>query len=219
MSEYTSRYTGAQIDTALASALEVKQVRGLIKMTDDGPVAAVPGQDFPDSSGSTVSVTGLLKGVHNVETNEIEVQQAQAGVDFQAPLIPGADYAIPASVVNKQNKIIATGLLKGIGDGSVTAATPGADYALPTKLHSVVLYAASWLGAEPPFTQTVTVDGVLADTTKQAINVSPTGGQGAAYGAAGIECTAQVTNALAFICTAVPDSDITVNISIQETTI
>lgn len=219
MSEYNSRYTGAQIDTALASALEVKQVRGLIKMTDDGPVAAVPGQDFPDSSGSTVSVTGLLKGVRNVETGEIEVQQAQAGVDFQAPLIPGADYAIPAAVINKQNKIIATGLLKGVGDGSVIAATPGADYASPTKLRDAILYAASWLGTEPPFMQTVTVDGVLADTTKQAIHVSPAGGQGVAYGAAGIECTVQATNALTFTCTAIPDSDITVNISIQEATI
>ena len=219
MSEYNSRYTGAQIDTALASALEVKQVRGLIKMTDDGPVAAVPGQDFPNSSGSTVSVAGLLKGVRNVETGEIEVQQAQAGVDFQAPLIPGADYAIPAAVVNKQNKIIATGLLKGIGDGSVVAAIPGTDFTTPTKLRDAILYAASWLGTEPPFTQTVTVDGVLADTTKQAIHVSPAGGQGAAYGAAGIECTVQATNALTFTCTAVPDSDITVNISIQEAAI
>lgn len=219
MSEYNSRYTGAQIDTALASALEVKQVRGLIKMTDDGPVAAVPGQDFPDSSGSTVAVTGLLKGVLNEDTNEIEVQQATAGTDYQAPLTAGADYAIPAAVANKQNKITAQGLLKGLGDGSVTEATPGADYASPTKLCVAILYAASWLGTEPPFMQTVTVDGVLADTTKQAIHVSPAGGQGEAYGVAGIECTVQATNALTFTCTAVPDSDITVNISIQEATI
>ena len=79
MAEYTSRHTGLQIDEALDSALNVKQVRGIVKMTDAGPVAAVPGEDFPESSGSTVSVTGLLKGVRNVETNEIEIQQATAG--------------------------------------------------------------------------------------------------------------------------------------------
>lgn len=104
MAEYTSIHTGREIDEALASALQVKQVRGLIKMTDEGPAAAVPGEDFPDGSGSTVSVEGLLKGVLNEETNEIEVQQANAGVDYQTPLTAGVDYATPTAVANKQNK-------------------------------------------------------------------------------------------------------------------
>ena len=131
MADYTSQYTGLQIDEALTSALNVKRVRGLIKMTDDGPVAAVPGEDFPDGSGSTVSVTGLLKGVLNEDTNEIEVQQATAGADYQAPLIAGADYATPTAVANKQSKITAQGLLKGLGDGSVAVAVPEADYTAP----------------------------------------------------------------------------------------
>ena len=131
MAEYTSRHTGLQIDEALDSALNVKQVRGIVKMTDAGPVAAVPGEDFPEDSGSTVSVTGLLKGVRNTETNEIEIQQATAGTDYQTPLTAGADYATPSAVANKQNKITAQGLLKGLGDGSVARATPGDDYQLP----------------------------------------------------------------------------------------
>ena len=131
MAEYTSRHTGLQIDDAIDSALNVKQVRGIVKMTDAGPVAAVPGEDFPADSGSTVSVTGLLKGVRNAETNEIEIQQATAGTDYQTPLTAGADYATPSAVINKQNKITAQGLLKGLGDGSVTGATPGEDYQLP----------------------------------------------------------------------------------------
>ena len=131
MAEYTSRHTGLQIDEALDSALNVKQVRGIVKMTDAGPVAAVPGEDFPEDSGSTVSVTGLLKGVLNAETGKIEIQQATAGTDYQAPLTAGADYATPSAVVNKQNKITAQGLLKGLGDGSVAAAEAGADYQAP----------------------------------------------------------------------------------------
>lgn len=141
MAEYTSRHTGRQIDDAIESALNVKQVRGIVKMTDAGPIAAVPGEDFPESSGSTVSVTGLLKGVRNAETNEIEIQQATAGTDYQTPLIAGADYAIPSAVANKQNKIIATGLLKGLGDGSVAAAEAGVDY--PAPLASVTVLPAS----------------------------------------------------------------------------
>ena len=131
MAEYTSRHTGLQIDEALDSALNVKQVRGIVKMTDAGPVAAVPGEDFPVDSGSTVSVTGLLKGVRNAETNEIEIQQATAGTDYQTPLTAGADYATPSAVANKQNKITAQGLLKGLGDGSVAGATSGVDYQSP----------------------------------------------------------------------------------------
>ena len=131
MAEYTSRHTGLQIDEALDSALNVKQVRGIVKMTDAGPVAAVPGEDFPESSGSTVSVTGLLKGMRNAETNEIEIQQATAGTDYQTPLTAGADYATPSAVANKQNKITATGMLKGLGDGSVAAAEAGVDYQAP----------------------------------------------------------------------------------------
>ena len=131
MAEYTSRHTGLQIDDAIDSALNVKQVRGIVKMTDAGPVAAVPGEDFPADSGSTVSVTGLLKGVLNAETNEIEIQQATAGTDYQTPLTAGADYATPSAVANKQNKITAQGLLKGLGDGSVAQATPGEDYQPP----------------------------------------------------------------------------------------
>ena len=131
MAEYTSRHTGLQIDDAIDSALNVKQVRGIVKMTDAGPVAAVPGEDFPVDSGSTVSVTGLLKGVRNAETNEIEIQQATAGTDYQTPLTAGADYATPSAVANKQNKITAEGLLKGLGDGSVAAAEAGVDYQAP----------------------------------------------------------------------------------------
>ena len=131
MAEYTSRHTGLQIDDAIDSALNVKQVRGIIKMTDAGPVAAVPGEDFPADSGSTVSVTGLLKGVLNAETNEIEIQQATAGTDYQTPLTAGADYATPSAVANKQNKITAQGLLKGLGDGSVAVAEAGVDYQAP----------------------------------------------------------------------------------------
>ena len=131
MAEYTSRHTGLQIDEALDSALNVKQVRGIVKMTDAGPVAAVPGEDFPADSGSTMSVTGLLKGVLNAETGEIEIQQAAAGTDYQTPLTAGADYAIPSAVANKQNKITAQGLLKGLGDGSVAAAEAGVDYQAP----------------------------------------------------------------------------------------
>lgn len=211
MAEYTSRHTGLQIDEALDSALNVKQVRGIVKMTDAGPVAAVPGEDFPADSGSTVTVTGLLKGVRNAETGKVEIQQATAGTDYQTPLTPGADYATPSAVANKQNKITATGLLKGLGDGSVTVATPGEDYQPPAEAKIVSLAIANWTGEAAPFTQTITVQGVTAASN---IIVAPAPASLDTYGSAQVRCTEQATNSLTFACNSVPEEALNVNVLI-----
>ena len=211
MAEYTSRHTGLQIDEALDSALNVKQVRGIVKMTDAGPVAAVPGEDFPADSGSTVSVTGLLKGVRNAETNEIEIQQATAGTDYQTPLTAGADYATPSAVANKQNKITAQGLLKGLGDGSVAAAEAGVDYATPAAAKTASLAVAAWTGAEAPFQQTVSVEGATATNIKV---ISPAPASVDEYASCGVKATTEGAGAITFACTIVPENDLTVNVLI-----
>ena len=211
MAEYTSRHTGLQIDEALDSALNVKQVRGIVKMTEAGPVAAVPGEDFPVDGGSTVSVTGLLKGVLNAETNEIEIQQATAGTDYQTPLTAGADYATPSAVANKQNKITAQGLLKGLGDGSVTGATPGTDYANPAQGVTVTLDVAAWTGAEAPFQQTVSVEGATATNIK-VISSAPASVD--EYASCGVKATTEGAGTITFACTTVPENALTVNVVI-----
>ena len=211
MAEYTSRHTGLQIDEALDAALNVKQVRGIVKMTEAGPVAAVPGEDFPVDSGSTVSVTGLLKGVRNAETNEIEIQQATAGTDYQTPLTAGADYATPSAVANKQNKITAQGLLKGLGDGSVTGATPGTDYANPAQGVTVTLDVAAWTGAEAPFQQTVSVEGATATNIKI---ISPAPASVDEYASCGVKATTEGAGTITFACTTVPENALTVNVVI-----
>lgn len=86
--------------------------------------------------------------------------------------------------------------------------------ASPALLRTATLTTANWSNNS----QTVTVNGILSDTTKQAIHVSPAGGFSAIYCEAGIECTAQAANKLTFKCEEVPESNITVNISIQEAT-
>lgn len=205
MAEYTSRHTGLQIDDAIDSALNVKQVRGIIKMTDAGPVAAVPGEDFPADSGSTVSVTGLLKGVLNAETNEIEIQQATAGTDYQTPLTAGADYATPSAVANKQNKITATGLLKGLGDGSVAGATPGTDYANPATDTVVTASASAWSDN----TITLSVTGVMADSKLEiGLSDTATDEQYAAATAAQIRATGSGDGTVTLKATTAPTIDL-----------
>ena len=211
MAEYTSRHTGLQIDAAIDSALNVKQVRGIVKMTDAGPVAAVPGEDFPVDGGSTVSVTGLLKGVLNTDTGEIEIQQATAGTDYQTPLTAGVDYATPSAVANKQNKITAQGLLNGLGDGSVAQATPGTDYASPALPRTVALGVAAWTGTEAPFQQTVSVSGAT-DTNVKVISPAPASVD--EYASCGIKAITEGAGTITFACTTVPENTLTINVVI-----
>lgn len=220
MADYTLKHTGLQIDEALTSALDVKRVRGIVKMTDSGPAAAVPGVDYPDSSGSTVDVTGILKGVRNAETGEIEIQQAAAGTDYQTPLTSGVDYATPSAVSNKQNKITAQGLLKGLGDGSVAEAVPGEDYqspilagtyAAPAISRTITLGVAAWTGAEAPFQQTVSVQGATATNVKV---VSPAYASVDEYAACGVKAAAEGAGTITFACTTAPENDLMVNVAI-----
>lgn len=80
-------------------------------------------------------------------------------------------------------------------------------------MRTVTLTASGWSNNS----QTVTVQGVLADSTKQAITVTPstkTNMNNAS--SAGVWCASQGANSLTFTCDSVPTSDITFNIEIQE---
>lgn len=79
---------------------------------------------------------------------------------------------------------------------------------------TVTLAAASWDAGTKA--QTVSVVGVLADETKQAITPAPAPGSWEAAGQAGVRCTAQAAGSLTFACAEVPTVDLTYNMLIQE---
>lgn len=91
-----------------------------------GPAGAdgSPGSPGPNevSTSTASNISGLLKG------NGTTVEAAQAGVDYQAPLTAGTDYATPTQLADKQDKITVSGILKGTGAGNVSAAVAGTDY-------------------------------------------------------------------------------------------
>lgn len=76
----------------------------------------------------------------------------------------------------------------------------------------VTLSASGWASNA----QTVTVNGVLADETKQLIQPMPTVASQSAYIEAGIICTAQAAGQLTFTCSTVPTADLQVYVVIQE---
>lgn len=95
----------------------------------------------------------------------------------------------------------------------VGAATPADVNAAKPVLRTATLTTSGWSSNS----QTVTVNGVVADTNAQLIYVSPANkGSATAWGEAGVFCSAQGANSLTFVCDSVPSANITVNISIQE---
>lgn len=94
----------------------------------------------------------------------------------------------------------------------VGAATADQVNALKPKTATVTLTTAGWRKGE----QTVTVNGILADSSAQIVDVCPANKPSAnRWAAAGVWCTSQAANSLIFSCDSVPTEDINVNIRMQ----
>ena len=106
-----------------------------------------------------------------------------------------------------------TSLIKGNGSGGLVAATPETDYASPVFMRKVTLTAASWNSSTKQ--QSVTVTGVLADTTAQCIYPAPVDtSYDSAWNSCGVLCVAQAANSLTFQCSEVPTSAIEVYVTV-----
>ena len=74
-----------------------------------------------------------------------------------------------------QTKVTASGLLKGNGDGGVTAAAAGTDYSGPKATVTATLLASGWTGSEAPFVYTLAIAGVTATSYQElvpAVNIT-----------------------------------------------
>ena len=109
----------------------------------------------------------------------------------------------------KQDKLTGTqGQVVGFdGEGNAVA-----QESTKPKSVSVTLSASGWASNA----QTVTVNGVLADETKQLIQPMPAIASQDAYISAGIICSGQAADSLTFTCTTVPTENITIYVVIQD---
>ena len=207
-----------------------------------GPTGAQgePGPSGPNmvTAETATTLTGLLKG------DGTSVSAAEAGTDYVAP-VEGKELSTndftdaykakidqnATDIAAKQGKIMVSGLLKGAGDGSVSAAAAGTDYVAPvegkglssndyttaekTKLEGLsapvartaTLTVAGWSGT----TQTVSVTGVTADSI---LTVTYAPASHDAWLDAGVYCSAQGAGTLTFTCESVPSAALTANIVI-----
>mgnify|MGYP000038324256 FL=1 len=145
------------VSTKQQAALDDKQAKitasGILKGDGSGGVtAAVADTDYatPASLPNPSDTAPVMDGT------------AEAGT---LATYARGDHKHPADT-SRQEKITASGLLKGDGNGGVTAAAAGTDYSGPTAKLSLTLAAASWAGSASPYTQGVTITGGTA--TSQA---------------------------------------------------
>ena len=118
--------------------------------------------------------------------------------------------SLAAALANeKQDKLTGTqGQVVGFDeDGNAVA-----QESTKPKSVSITLPASGWSDNS----QTVPVNGVVADETKQLIQPCPAMASQTAYYEAGILCTGQAANQLTFTCQTVPTADLTVYVVMQE---
>lgn len=148
------------VSTKQQEALNNKQAKitasGILKSDGSGGVtAAVADTDYatPASLPNPSDTAPVMDGT------------AEAGT---LATYARGDHKHPADT-SRQEKITASGLLKGDGDGGVTAATKGADYAGASETVTATLLAASWTGDAAPYSYALTVSGVTATSNQEVL--------------------------------------------------
>lgn len=113
------------------------------------------------------------------------------------------------------NSLTGGGLVKAAsnGYGLMQSAVAEEDYASPVIMRKVTLTASGWNSSTKQ--QSVTVSGILADTTKQCIYPAPVDtSYDSAWNSCGVLCVAQAANSLTFQCSEVPTSAIEVYVTV-----
>jgi hypothetical protein len=84
------------------------------------------------------------------------------------------------------------------------------------KMTKVTISSSSW--NTNTLTQTVTVNGILADDTLQLVQAVPSPSSMGVATESGAYCSGQGTNTLTFTCSTIPSEDIVFNVSYQNAT-
>lgn len=148
------------VSTKQQAALNNKQAKitasGILRGDGSGGVtAAAAGIDYaaPDSLPKPSDTAPVMDGT------------AAAGI---LATYARGDHKHPADT-SRQEKITASGLLKGDGAGGVTAATKGTDYAGASETVTATLLAANWTGDAAPYSYALTVSGVTATSNQEVL--------------------------------------------------
>ena len=145
--------------------------------------------------------------------DDVQTSLGKADSALQSAPVTSVNGKTGAVTVNVPTVPSTTSLLKGNGSGGLVAATPETDYASPVFMRKVTLTVAGWNSSTKQ--QSVTVTGILADTTKQCIYPAPVDtSYDSAWNSCGVLCVAQAANSLTFQCSEIPTSAIEVYVTV-----
>ena len=147
---------------------------------------------------------------------DVQTSLGKADSALQSAPVTSVNGKTGAVTVDVPTVPFTTSLIKGDGSGGLVAATPETDYASPVFMRKVTLVTTgAWSWNYNNKQQSVTVPGVLADTTKQCIYTAPVDtSYDSAWNRCGVLCVAQATNALTFQCSEIPTSAIEVYVTV-----
>lgn len=140
----------------------------------------------PQGEAGESAYTAARKGGYTGTETQFNSDLAEIGnkADKTAPAAAGNLAALDAAgnlsdsgkkPADFQAKVTASGMLKGDGNGGVTAAAAGTDYSGPKVTVTATLLAASWTGSEAPFVYTLAIAGVTATSYQEllpAVNIT-----------------------------------------------
>ena len=145
-----------------------------------------------NSTGGTFTGTPSINTTYYLSTDNMIVRDTEI-----ATLNGYVGSMIDVKAEGKQAKITASGILKGDGAGDVTTATKGTDYAGISETVTATLLAANWTGDVAPYTYTLAVTGVTANSNQELLpSLTITEEQLTALQAANIQDGGQAVNSV-----------------------
>ena len=177
------KVTGKGLSTNDYTNAEKTKLSGIETGAQKNTITGVKGSAETTYRTGNVNITATNIGLGNVNNTS----------DANKPI----SNATQAALNDKQAKITASGLLKGNGSGGVTTATKGTDYAGTSKTVTATLLAASWTGSSAPYTYTLAVTGVTANSNQELLPaLTITSEQLTALQAANIQDGGQAANSV-----------------------
>ena len=205
-------------------AKKIKNVDSELRTYDKGVTTAGTGAAYTATVGS---INSLEKGMsfimipHTASTSQTATLNVNSlGAKTLRRPLSGSNSATTAPdttnwlTANKPIRVTYDGTYWVVDMPKPDVADLYGEVASGPKAVTITLASGSWSSN----TQTVTVNGILADETKQLIQVNPASASRTAYISAGIICSGQAANSLTFTCTTTPTSDLTVYVTYQEVT-
>lgn len=208
------RWSGSQY-VEISPSLALGETSSTAYRGDRGAIAYTHSQTTGNPHNTTAAEVGAVPTSRTVNghalSDNISLTADDVGARSTNWTPTAADVgAVPTSrTVN--GKALSANITLNASD--VGAATEADVEGAKPMLRTATLTTSGWSSNS----QTVTVNGVVANSSAQLIYVSPANKDSAtAWGEAGVFCSGQGANSLTFVCDSTPSANITVNISIQE---